>query len=78
MTTQVALQENKTVVPDGFTPVSEKWPKYAERVLFVRKDGTMAPGCPGDNGVYFKMWGHYPEPHQNMLGWKPLDKKELL
>lgn len=69
-------EEQAVTLPDGFIPMSEKWPRYCQAVLFFRKDGTSAVGKSGDNGVYFGEWGGHAERHKNMLGWKPLVGKE--
>lgn len=72
------MSEEQTVtLPDGFTPVSKTWPRYAQRVLFFRKDGTVEKGWAGDNGVYFAWCSRDPQPHKSVLGWKPVEKEVI-
>ena len=67
------LIADNLAIPEGFIPVSKKWPNYSQSVLFMRKDGTIAKGACGDNGVYFGEWGWHPERKKDMLAWKPLE-----
>jgi len=69
-------EEQIVTLPDGFILMSEKWPRYAQEVIFFRKDGTSAVGRSGDNGVYFGLWAGKTERHKDMLGWKPLEKED--